>query len=912
VKERVSFDRLCLYSLAYQHVKAGEMKEQGISLYTPVESYLDAKESFSALWKRRQENIEDQLAEVKETYEQKREDVICVLEEKNIKGSLPFQVDRLIDSLVPDEAGEIRISAREKTAAFVADRHVELDAKELETLIGDMAQLYRLKVDVHKERLNLLGKPDKEMIEAVSEGNQTACHLLDSSLGNKLRASEERVLVSLVEYGQKRALRQNSRKERYPDDPYPSISLPMRLPATDSKEIGQDQATQKEDLPVLQIATPDMQGRVQDDTVQEKERLPVPDPSPQEQKTPKTEKVREQGKKPYRASFTPKEPRYSVDEVLRNLTAKGVEDICYSLLGKPNRTSNRSYLRYGHSHGLAINLTHSKLGLWNDHRCGEGGDIFKLVEREKGCLFREALIYVAEILRVPPERSPHQVSYASSSADDEKADARRIRTMKRYVNACQPIKGTLAERYLREHRGIQGALPTDMRFIPAMRNYYDESSYHIYPALAVLGRDKTGDIKGLQVVFLNKDTARKADCEIQKKSFGMLKGAYVPIQKGEGAVFLAEGIETALSIREAGVRGDIYAVLGGSNFRNAPLFLEDKTRPLVICADQDGEGTPSAKALEKTIEKTIESLKEEGFRVSVIRPELAQGLGDFNDVLKKEGVEGVRKYFKEHLREAVLVLRQDLLFKDVLMSGRHDKNQDIKRDNAQVLEETGKGIDDSSVQKDRPDVQQTPAGKEPASDIVHHQLRPSAEPQEISQEKAAVEQPSSFLTSERPHTEREQKILEWLQASIEGDSCHEGTKKYYLELAQEDPEGTFPRWQSIINDYSFDPDREGKVFSDRDRRILDYLEKSIQEGDYLQNTKEYYLQKAHENPEETLHYWQEFTREFSFDPDAHEHLQTSLSVIEADSVVQSHSSENSRELMHQAHSLTSYALLFLK
>jgi nucleoside-triphosphatase THEP1 len=211
VKERVSFDRLCLYSLAYQHVKAGEMKEQGISLYTLVESYLDAKESFSALWKRRQENIKDQLAEVKETYEQKREDVICVLEEKNVKGSVPYQVDRLIDSLIPDKAGEIRISAREKTAIFVADRHVEPDAEELETLTGDMAQLYRLKVDIHKERLNLLGKPDKEMIEAVSERNQTACHLLDSSLGDKLRASEERVLVSLVEYGQKGALRQSSR-----------------------------------------------------------------------------------------------------------------------------------------------------------------------------------------------------------------------------------------------------------------------------------------------------------------------------------------------------------------------------------------------------------------------------------------------------------------------------------------------------------------------------------------------------------------------------------------------------------------------------------------------------------------------------------------------------------------------------
>jgi phage/plasmid primase-like uncharacterized protein len=557
-------------------------------------------------------------------------------------------------------------------------------------------------------------------------------------------------------------------------------------------------------------------------------------------------------------------------------------------------------LRYGSSGSLSVNLKHDKdkLGEWYDHERGEGGDIFKLVMRERGIAFKEALAWVAESLHISPEKSFQKVSYIPSS-HTKNDEAIKMGRVKVHLKACQPLKGTLGERYLREHRGIQGELPSDLRFIPSARNYLTEDTYEVYPALMALARNKEGEIKGLQVVFLNKDTARKADCEITKKSFGMLKGAYVPIQKGEGAVFLAEGIETALSVKEAGVRGDIYAVLGGTNFRNAPLFLEDKTRPIIICADQDGEGTPSAKALEKT----IESLKEEGFRVSVIRPELAQGLGDFNDVLKREGVEGVRKYFKEHLQDDSSALKQEPALKDVLMSDRHGKNQDIKRENAQGLKETGKGINDSSVQKDRPDVQQTLAGKEPAPDPVHDQLRPPAESQEISQEKAAVETPFSSLPSEKHYTEREQKILAWLQASIEGDSCHEGTKKYYLQLAQEDPEGTFPRWQSIINDYSFDPDREGKVFSERDQRILDYLEKSIHEGDYLQNTKDYYLEKAHENPEETLHYWQEFTREFSFDPDAPDHPQTSLSVTEASSVVQSHSSENSRELIHHVYSL---------
>ena len=50
------------------------------------------------------------------------------------------------------------------------------------------------------------------------------------------------------------------------------------------------------------------------------------------------------------------------------------------------------------------------------------------------------------------------------------------------------------------------------------------------------------------------------------------------------------------------------------------------------------------------------------------------------------------------------------------------------------------------------------------------------------------------------------------------------------------------RWQTIIQDHTFHPDREGgRVFSERGQRILDYMEKSVGEGDYLQNTKEYYL-----------------------------------------------------------------------
>jgi Ti-type conjugative transfer relaxase TraA len=339
------------------------------------------------------------------------------------------------------------------------------------------------------------------------------------------------------------------------------------------------------------------------------------------------------------------EPHHSVEEVRRHLTPHSLENICYSLLGEPNRhSSNQRHLRYGNAGSLAISISGSNPGLWKDHSRDEGGDIFKLVMRERGVDFREALAWVAESLHVSPEKSSQKVSYASSS-DNENDEAIKMRAVNIHLKACQPLKDTLGERYLREHRGIQGELPSDLQFIPSARNYLTKDTYEVYPALVALARNKDGEIKADQLIFLNEKTGQKADCEANRKSFGLLRGAYVQIQKGEGAAFMAEGVETALSIKEAGVKGDIYAVLGSENFKNASLFVDDKSRPVILCADQDGENSPS----HKVVDKAVSVLKEEGFNVSVIRPAGSHEKEDFNDVLKREGVGGLREYFKEYI-----------------------------------------------------------------------------------------------------------------------------------------------------------------------------------------------------------------------------------------------------------------------
>lgn len=375
--------------------------------------------------------------------------------------------------------------------------------------------------------------------------------------------------------------------------------------------------------------------------------------------------IRNQEKASFADSKTKPDPWYSLEKGRRSLTTYSIETICYSLLGEPHKEiRNRRHLRYGASGSLAVSLSGSSLGLWKDHSRDEGGDIFKLVQRERGGDFKEALAWVAEALRVTPERAIRSYAFSEKETDD----TWRLQKVEKLLTASRPVEGTLGERYLREHRGIQGALSSDLRFVPSA--WHSRGKQH-YPALAALARDKDGTVRAVQLVFLDTVTGNKAHIEVRKQSYGMLKGAYVQLQKGEGAVFVAEGVETALSIKEAGVKGSIYAALGISNFKNASLFLEDKNRPLIVCADQDGESSTS----HKVVDKAIGLLKEEGLNVSVIRPSAEQGKQDFNDVLKRQGVDGVREYFKEYLDPVNLMSeRQHAVFSELeksIMENKH-------------------------------------------------------------------------------------------------------------------------------------------------------------------------------------------------------------------------------------------------
>jgi phage/plasmid primase-like uncharacterized protein len=157
----------------------------------------------------------------------------------------------------------------------------------------------------------------------------------------------------------------------------------------------------------------------------------------------------------------------------------------------------------------------------------------------------------------------------------------------------------------------------------------------------VAARSNDGEVTAVQLTFLNSLTANKADIPVKKRSYGLLKGSAVTIQedKSSNLLAIAEGVETALSLKESGLQGTIKASLGLSNI--ARLEPPDPNTHIIICGDHDG---PDSMAT-KTLEKSAVALQERGFKVTVIKPDQ---LGeDFNDVLKKQGPQKVREIIEK-------------------------------------------------------------------------------------------------------------------------------------------------------------------------------------------------------------------------------------------------------------------------
>jgi hypothetical protein len=173
-----------------------------------------------------------------------------------------------------------------------------------------------------------------------------------------------------------------------------------------------------------------------------------------------------------------------------------------------------------------------------------------------------------------------------------------------------PIAGTPAELYLLS-RGITAIPPTSVMG-------YRARAQGEYGALVVRLTDGNGALQAVQQVFITAD-GRKAPLKPPKRTNGMQIGCAVKLPgAANGPLIMAEGPETALSVRQAAGGLEVWAVLGTSNFAKVARAHRGVLigREIMLAADGDAPDSPAARSLRKQ----VAALVAEGFNVRIAPP----------------------------------------------------------------------------------------------------------------------------------------------------------------------------------------------------------------------------------------------------------------------------------------------------
>lgn len=242
--------------------------------------------------------------------------------------------------------------------------------------------------------------------------------------------------------------------------------------------------------------------------------------------------------------------------------------------------------------------------------CSASGDVLDFVQRAYGVTLPEA----ARMLRAD-EVPKIALPAARAAGDEAKASQDRARSI---WERAVPAAGSLAESYLR-FRGITTALPADIRF---SRLSCDDLG--VLPCLVAVVRDVTGNITGIQRIWLAYDGMGKADVAKPKRSLGRVKGGAIRLGDPDGAGLLTvcEGAEDGMSLREM-LGGPVWVAAGATFLPH--MQFPPEVRSVVIGADNDPAGVQAA-------QDAARAFAARRLSVRIIRP--LDGFKDFNDELR--------------------------------------------------------------------------------------------------------------------------------------------------------------------------------------------------------------------------------------------------------------------------------------
>ena len=363
---------------------------------------------------------------------------------------------------------------------------------------------------------------------------------------------------------------------------------------------------------------------------------------------------------------------------ISHLLMDQAESVLERLLGEPRAKSGGQY-RYGtHQGSLVVTLSGEKRGLWHDFQTGQGGHLSGLIaqqrnldiQREFQQVLREALsllgtssadLSIQEAISAPtkPSKMPTPTTLAPTPEQQ-----RSLSYARQLARESQPVAGTLAERYLREHRGIHlNHFPEDIRFHPGI---YSRKNEAVYPALLAVAKNSANKVQAVQAIFLDPETAHKADVSVKKQTWGRPSQGCValasPKLQKPGMTYLAEGAETALSIYQALGSADVHITLGKSNFKN--IDPATTHQQVMLCLDNDAKNNQT----DQLIHLAAEKLQEQGKSVMISQPK-TEGW-DFNDILVREGLSAVKAELQQAIPYAKYQSKANLEMSTVMREER--------------------------------------------------------------------------------------------------------------------------------------------------------------------------------------------------------------------------------------------------
>lgn len=314
------------------------------------------------------------------------------------------------------------------------------------------------------------------------------------------------------------------------------------------------------------------------------------------------------------------------EAVCRHYLSNGRRQGRYWLVGDVHNTPGRSlYVRLrGAESGP------NAAGKWTDAATGEHGDLLDLIGLQCGFShLRDTLDEARRFLSLPQPESSGTPPRSPAPQGSQQA-ARRLFAI------SLPIEGTLAETYLHARRITHLSGLTALRFHP--RCYYrpDHGPTESRPALIAAVTDLSGHITGAHRTWLAPSGLAKAPVETPRRAMGHLLGHAVRFGIAGDVMTAGEGIETMLSLRDALPDLPLIAALSANHL--AAILFPPHLRMLYIARDADAAGDHAVATL------TARS-SQAGIEARLLVPRL----GDFNDDLRRFGLEALREQLRHQL-----------------------------------------------------------------------------------------------------------------------------------------------------------------------------------------------------------------------------------------------------------------------